>query len=136
MVINESMRLHAPVPIGNPHTFIDETVIKNYTFKKGEKFFIHFEGLHTNPDEWIEPFKFIPERFDPKSDYFFTPEHKKRSLSSYSPFFGGKRVCLGLSLAVNLLRIMVPHFIMEFDISLVAKSEDYPDKGIGIANVK
>jgi hypothetical protein len=29
-------------------------------------------------DEWIEPEKFIPERFNPNSPYYLTPSGKKR----------------------------------------------------------
>ena len=48
-----------------------------------------------NPDEWIEPESFIPERFDPLSKYFLTPKGTKRHPMSYGPFFGGRRICIG-----------------------------------------
>ncbi|CDW77644.1 morn repeat protein [Stylonychia lemnae] len=41
---------------------------------------VHFTLLHKNPKEWQEPDKFIPERFDPESPYFLTPDGKKESL--------------------------------------------------------
>jgi cytochrome P450 len=31
-----------------------------------------------NPEEWQEPDKFIPERFDSLSKYYMTPSGKKR----------------------------------------------------------
>ena len=63
------------------------------------------QELHHNPKYWIEPEKFIPERFDPKSKYFLTPKGKRRHLLAFAPFSGGKRVCIGKTLAENLLDV-------------------------------
>lgn len=55
-----------------------------------------------NPEQWGEPEKYIPERFDPASPYFLTPSGKRRHPMSYGPFLGGKRVCLGKTFAENI----------------------------------
>ena len=75
-------------------------------------------ALHHNPDEWIEPKKFIPERFDPSSPYYLTPSGKKRHPMSYGPFLGGKRVCLGKSLAEVMSRIIGAAIIYQFEFEL------------------
>ena len=76
------------------------------------------DALHHNPDEWIEPSKFIPERFDPSSPFYLTPSGKKRHPMSYGPFFGGKRICLGKSLAEVLSRIVGAAIIYQFEFEL------------------
>jgi len=53
------------------------------------------KGLAHNPDEWFEPSKYIPERFNPSSKYYLTPSGTKRNPYSFSPFLGGNRVCMG-----------------------------------------
>ena len=35
-------------------------------------------GLHHKDTIWRDHEKFIPERFDPKSEYFLTPKGEKR----------------------------------------------------------
>ena len=45
--------------------------------------------LCNNPAEWIEPRKFIPERFNSDSKYYLTPSGNKRNAYSFSPFLGG-----------------------------------------------
>jgi cytochrome P450 len=55
-----------------------------------------------NPEQWSEPERYIPERFDPSSPYFLTPSGKRRHPMSYGPFLGGKRVCLGKTFAENI----------------------------------
>jgi len=50
-----------------------DTSLGKYNFKAGHVFAVDIFRLHRNKDQWIEPEKFIPERFDPKSPYFLTP---------------------------------------------------------------
>ena len=70
--------------------------------------------LHTSKDEWQEPHKFIPERFDPESPYYLTPGGKKRNPLSFSPFLGGKRICLGKTFAEASSKIVGPTILMNF----------------------
>jgi cytochrome P450 len=51
--------------------------------------------LHRNPKDWVRPEEFIPERFDPKSEFFLRADGTKRHPMAFGPFLGGKRVCLG-----------------------------------------
>lgn len=72
--------------------------------------------LHRNLKYWKEPEKYIPERFDPSSEYFLTPEGKKRHPMAFSPFFGGKRICLGKTFAETVSKIVGPSLLGTFDI--------------------
>lgn len=55
----------------------------------------------------MTPEKFIPERFDPRSEYYLTPDGKKRPPFCFSPFIGGKRVCAGKTLAETISKFIV-----------------------------
>jgi len=77
--------------------------------------------LHSNPDEWVEPERFIPERFDPRSKYFLTPDGKKRHPFSYAPFFGGKRICLGKTFAEITSRMVGSRLLNCFDFEFMNK---------------
>jgi len=59
--------------------------------------------------------EFIPDRFDPKSKYFRRPDGGVRHPLAFSPFLGGKRICLGKSLAEVLTRFTVPLIFYHFD---------------------
>ncbi len=80
---------------------------------------IHMNALGNNPDEWIEPEKFIPDRFNPASPYYLTPSGKKRLPMSFSPFLGGKRICLGKSFAEIISRLIVPALVYQFNFEFV-----------------
>ena len=71
--------------------------------------------LHINPKEWIEPMKFVPERFDSDSKWSLTPAGTKRHPMSFGPFLGGKRICLGKSFAESIGRLIVPMILSQLD---------------------
>jgi cytochrome P450 len=72
---------------------------------------IYIYGLHHNPEEWQDPEKYIPERFDPSSKFFLTPSGTKRHPMSYGPFLGGKRICLGKTFAENIVKCILPMIV-------------------------
>ena len=73
--------------------------------------------LCNNPNEWIEPEKFIPERFNPGHSHYLTPSGAKRNPYSFSPFLGGQRICLGKTFVEAVSKITLTTWLTEFDIS-------------------
>ena len=82
-----------------------------FIFRKDDTFSIGIAHLCNNPKEWIEPSKFMPERFDSLSPLSLTPSGQKRNTFSYSPFIGGKRICIGMSFAQNVSKVLLPSLI-------------------------
>jgi cytochrome P450 len=58
---------------------------------------------------------FIPERFDPESKYYLTPDGKKRNPFSFSPFLGGVRICLGKTFVEEVSKVTLPNLLQKFD---------------------
>ena len=71
--------------------------------------------LQTNAEHWREPDEYIPERFDPTSEYFLRPDGKKRHPMCYQPFLGGRRICLGKSFAETIVKCVLAMFIAMVD---------------------
>ena len=86
----------------------DKVEMGEYVFRDDHQFAINIYGLHHNPDEWQEPERFIPERFDPASKYYLTPKGTRRHPMSFGPFIGGKRNCLGKTFAEYVIKTMIP----------------------------
>ena len=86
--------------------------------RKGDPITIMMDKLCNDPDQWIEPEKFIPERFDPNSAHFLTPGGAKRNPYSFSPFLGGSRICIGKTFIEVVSKLTVPtllsHLKFEF----------------------
>ena len=74
--------------------------------------------LHHDQTQWgTRHNEYIPERFDPSSEHFKTPNGKPRHPYSYAPFFGGHRVCLGKTfaetVAKKLIAMILKHYTLE-----------------------
>eukprot|EP00347_Sterkiella_histriomuscorum_P002040 403369704 len=118
-IVQESLRIEPPVRISSGLMLTETQKIQGYIIPKNKPFLIFINNLHRNPKEWQEPEKFIPERFDPESIFYLTPDGKKRNPSSFGPFLGGRRICLGKTLAENLAKIMIPIIVSEIDFDFI-----------------
>ena len=63
--------------------------------------------VQVNPKEWIDPMKYVPERFDSESKWSLTPAGTKRHPMSFGPFLGGKRICMGKSFAESIGKLLI-----------------------------
>lgn len=57
----------------------EDVEIDGFKIKAGPDILYNIHGLHHNKTQWIDPDKFIPERFDPESKYFKTPSGMNRN---------------------------------------------------------
>ena len=105
-MISETLRINPPIPISSGLCLSEESTIGGKMIKSEALGLINIWYLQHNPKEWQEPSLFIPERFDPSSKYYLTPSGKKRHPMSFSPFLGGKRICLGKAFADNIGKLM------------------------------
>ena len=101
---------------------------------KGHPFSISIYHLHNNPDEWIQPECFIPERFDPESPYYLTPKGTKRNPFSFSPFLGGSRICIGKTFVEAISKLTLPvlltHFLFELPDGISTDTYEYPHNNL------
>ncbi len=82
--------------------------LPRFTIRKGDSVNITIESIQKDPKQWIDPESFIPVRFDEKSPYYLRPNGELRHPLSFTPFMGGKSICLGKTFAEITTRITVP----------------------------
>ena len=118
-VVKETLRLEHVAPETVYNEIIEDTEIWGVPIQKGCIIAINMYGPHFNPQEWHEPLKFIPERFDPEDKYFTSPKtNKARDSYSYIPFSIGVRACPGQTLARLVLKASLPFFIASMDYTI------------------
>jgi len=93
------MRWEAPLSRSTSMTMTEDVQLPGFVLRAGDVFAVDMYNLHRRKDQWIEPEKYIPERFDPASPYYLTPKGTKRHAFAFSPFLGGKRICIGKTFA-------------------------------------
>ena len=88
-VIKEGLRFDSPAPGGLSYSVKEDIVLWGVPISRGTilRPFPYFS--HYNKDQFLNPNEFVPERFDPESEYFIPINPK-----SFVPFFiWGKKLC-------------------------------------------
>lgn len=106
-VVNESLRLHPPVPFIT-RKVVDQFSMGERVYKKNEELGVSILLLHRSPKIWKDPLVFSPNRF----------LEKRLGPHEFAPFGGGNRKCIGAGLAINELKILTAMFMKEFDCAL------------------
>lgn len=123
------MRLDTPFSISSTSSVTEPCTILGINMQPGDAFFINMGAMHRDPDQWQKPQDFIPERFDPSSEYYSRPDGGKRNPLAFNPFLGGQRVCLGKTFAELTLKFTIPMYTYFFDFEWIDK-EHYEKRPI------
>lgn len=114
-IIHEALRISSMVPVGVPHTALEDTNIAGYRIPKGTLVIGNLYGMHHDPNVWQSPHEFMPERF-------ITPEGVFSAGDKAVMAFGtGSRGCIGEGLAQNQLFLFTVRIFQKFGVKAVGK---------------
>lgn len=109
---SEALRHGPPIVVSAPAVFTRDVSLgpNKVVFPAGLDFQLQVDALHSDPAQWIEPTKFEPERFNLSSESKWTKaaDGKPRNPLSFTPFYGGKRICLGKNFAQTSTQFTIP----------------------------
>ena len=119
----EALRLESPIDMGSPAIMTEPVNIGGLQFENDLRLSmsINFMAIHTNPKEWRDPFTFNPDRFNPASKMYKRPDGGSRNPLAFTPFLGGKRVCLGKTFAEMTTKFTLPILLHYFNFKLMDK---------------
>lgn len=110
-IIKESMRLYPAAPLLVPHESIEDCIIGGYTVPKGTRLLVNVWKIQHDPEIWTDPFEFRPERFlTSKTEIDVKGQHFE-----LIPFGSGRRMCIGSSLAVEAMQLILGSIIHGFE---------------------
>ncbi|XP_053193453.1 cytochrome P450 3A27-like [Scomber japonicus] len=114
-VVNECLRLYPPAPRLERTT--KETVqIKGITIPKDMDVTVPVYALHRDPELWTDPEEFKPERFSKENKQNINPY-------TYLPFGVGPRNCLGMRLALVLVKLALVEVLQRYSFSVCKETE-------------
>ncbi|KAH9753346.1 hypothetical protein KPL71_015043 [Citrus sinensis] len=107
------MRLYPAAPLFFLHESMEECTVSGYNFPSGTQLFINVWKLQRDPHVWEEPCKFQPERF--------LTRHKDTDVRGQNfellPFSSGRRMCPGVSFALQVMQFTLASLPHGFDIA-------------------
>ena len=126
--VSETLRLDPPIRSSSKLITTQEIELSTGTrILEGQAITLNIAYLQTNPKHWIQAEDYIPERFDPTSEYYLRPDGKKRHPMSFGPFLGGRRICLGKTFAESIVKCKMAMLVALLDFTFV-KEEVKNDK--------
>ena len=111
MVINESIRLFAPVPAVFRRTVVD-TSIQGYFVPAGAIVVVAPWLNHYWPGLWTDPHAFDPERFSDARR-----EDRSHRLA-FVPFGAGAHKCIGMHFATTVVKVVLHHLLRDHRIEM------------------
>ncbi|TMX00054.1 hypothetical protein EJD97_001472 [Solanum chilense] len=113
--INETLRLHTPIPLLVPHMNLDEAKLGDYTIPKETKVVVNAWWLANNPAWWKNPNEFRPERFIEEDGGTEAAVAGGKVDFRYLPFGMGRRSCPGIILALPILGLVIAKLVSNFE---------------------
>ena len=131
-VIKETMRLYPAAPLSVPHESIEDCTLAGYHVPVGTRLIVNLPKLHRDPHVWSDPNEFQPERF--------LTSHKDVDVRGqnfeYIPFGSGRRVCPGISFALQVMQLTLATLLHAFEISTPANEPVDMTEKAGQTNLK
>ncbi|KAK4478950.1 hypothetical protein RD792_014457 [Penstemon davidsonii] len=113
--VNETLRLHTPIPLLVPHMNLEEAKLGGYTIPKESKVVVNAWWLANNPAWWKEANEFRPERFLEEESGTEAAVAGGKVDFRYLPFGMGRRSCPGIILALPILGLVIAKLVSNFE---------------------
>jgi cytochrome P450 len=120
-VIKEALRLYPPIHVGN-RMAREDMEVQGYRVPSGTRIMYSIYLSHRDVDQWEDPERFCPARFDRLSE-------RRRPPFTYVPFGGGPRNCIGAAFAQIESKVVLARLLQRFDLELLNAREIKPYMG-------
>ncbi|KAI3686708.1 hypothetical protein L1987_80392 [Smallanthus sonchifolius] len=109
--IKEAFRLHPVESFLPPHVSTMDTTVAGYFIPKGSHVILSRYGLGRNPNTWVDPLRFDPDRHQPvKGKQLVLSDDDLRLIS----FSTGKRGCPGITLGTTITTMLLARMVQGF----------------------
>ena len=131
-IVKETLRLYPAGRLAGPCEFTENCIIGGYHVPKGTRLIMNVWKIQTDPRIWSDPLEFKPERF--------LTTHKNVDVRGQNfellPFGSGRRVCPGISFALQMVHLALASFLHMYDISIPSDAKVDMTETVGLTNNK
>ncbi len=123
-LVKEVLRISSLSPIGSAREVLEPFQIQKWTIPPGLLIWTNAHGVHHDPEIYPQPNVFRPERFldEPPDGYAFLP------------FGGGARRCIGATLALLELKIVLREILTRLELAPISEKLARPTRrGVTVA---
>ncbi|XP_058103956.1 xanthotoxin 5-hydroxylase CYP82C2-like [Magnolia sinica] len=110
-IIKETLRLYPAGPLLIPHEAIEACQVGGFHVRAGTRLLVNVWKIHRDPRVWSDPLEFRPERF--------LGSHVDVDVWGQNfeliPFGSGRRSCVGISLALQVMQLALARLLHGFD---------------------
>ncbi|KAG2688602.1 hypothetical protein I3760_09G104100 [Carya illinoinensis] len=117
LVIQETLRLHPPLPVLIPRECTEPCEIDGYEIPVKTKVIINAWAIARDPAYWNHAESFMPERFAGSSTDF------RGTSFEFIPFGAGRRMCPGLSFGLANVELPLAQLLYHFDWELPGRTK-------------
>ncbi|KAD5507876.1 hypothetical protein E3N88_15579 [Mikania micrantha] len=123
-IVKETFRLHPSTPLSLPRIASEDCEVDGYYIPKGSTLLVNVWAIARDPKMWTDPLEFRPTRFllggeKPNVDV-------RGNDFEVIPFGAGRRICVGITLGLRMVQLLVATLVQSFDWELAKEIE--PDK--------
>ncbi|KAK3231504.1 hypothetical protein Dsin_003385 [Dipteronia sinensis] len=131
-IIKETLRLYPAGPLSVPHESMEDCTVSGYHVPARTRLLVNLWRIQRDPAVWSDPCEFKPERFLTTHKDFDV----RGNNHEYTPFSSGRRMCPGVSFALQVLQLTLASLIHGFDLETQSNEAVDTSEGIGLTYVK
>ncbi|XP_022762796.1 cytochrome P450 82C4-like [Durio zibethinus] len=115
-IVKEALRLYPAAPLSAPREAMEDCTVAGFHVPKGTRLLVNLWKLMRDPNVWEQPSEFRPERF--------LNEHVEFDVRGqnfeFIPFGSGRRMCPGVTFALQVLHLSLARLLHGFDLGTVS----------------
>lgn len=125
-IVTETLRLFPAAPLLLPHASSDDCVVRGFDIARGTTLLVNAWSIHRDPQLWVEPTRFEPERFE------------REECEGYKmiPFGVGRRACPAAAMSRRVVGLALGAMIQSFEWKRIGEEEVDMVEGPGLSMPK
>ena len=131
-IVKETLRLYPAAPILIPHESIEDCTVVGYHIPAGTRLIVNVQKLQRDPQIWKDPCEFRPERFLTDNKDFDVRGQSPQLI----PFGSGRRMCPGISFALQVLHLTLANLLHGFEIRRPSKELLDMEESAGMTSIR